>query len=95
MLNKKEKKNITKKAPKNNKTLMLKLDNGVEVPARIVYVKDNAKCFNINDIDTNKIRVSKKSLYIKKHNSYKYHVLYEDDNEYIPLRVTLKDVVGY
>ena len=92
MLNKK---NGTKKTPKNGKTLMLKLDNGAKVPAKIVYVKDNSKCFKINEIDFNKIRVSEKRLYSKKYNSYKYYVLYEHDNEYIPLRVTLKDVVGY
>ena len=74
---------------------MLKLDNGVEVPARTVYVKDNIKCFKINDVEVNKIRVSEQRLYSKQHNAYKYYVIYEHDNEYIPLRVTLKDVVGY
>ena len=58
-------------------------------------MKDNTKCFTINEIDINKIRLSEKKLYSKKHNSYKYYVLYEHDNEYISLRVTLKDVVGY
>ena len=74
---------------------MLKLDNGVEVPARTVYVKDNIKCFKFNDVEINKIRVSEQRLYSKQHNAYKYYVIYEHDNEYIPLRVTLKDVVGY
>ena len=98
MSNKKEKKNTAKtlkKTPKNRKTLMLKLDNGVEVPARTVYVKDNIKCFKFNDVEINKIRVSEQRLYSKQHNAYKYYVIYEHDNEYIPLRVTLKDVVGY
>ena len=98
MSNKKEKKNTAKtlkKTPKNRKTLMLKLDNGVEVPARTVYVKDNIKCVKFNDVEINKIRVSEQRLYSKQHNAYKYYVIYEHDNEYIPLRVTLKDVVGY
>ena len=95
MPNKNEKKNATKKTTKKEKTLMLRLDNGAKVPAKIVYVKDNSKCFKINEIDINKIRVSKKRLYSKKYNSYKYYVLYEHDNDYVPLRVTLKDVVGY
>ena len=58
MSNKKEKKNATKKIPKNRKSLMLKLDKGVEVPARIAYMKNNTKCLKINDIDINKITVS-------------------------------------
>ena len=98
MSNKKEKKSTAKnikKTPKNRKTLMLKLDNGVEVPAKIVYMKDNTRCFKITDIDINKIRVSEQRLYIKPHNLYKYYVLYEHDNEYFPLRIILKDVVGY
>ena len=71
MSNVKEKKNTTKKTPNNRKKLMLKLDNGAEIPAKIVYVKDNSKFFKINEIDINKIRVSEKRLYSKKYNSYK------------------------
>ena len=74
---------------------MLKLDNGDKIPARIVYAKDNDDCFGINDIDINKIRISERSLYWKQHNAYKYYVLYEHNNKYIPLRITLRDVVGY
>ena len=72
---------------------MPKLDNGVEIPAKTAYMKDT-KCFRINDIDINKIRVSEQKLYIKKHNSYKYYVFYEDGGDYLPLRIILKDVVG-
>ena len=57
MPNKKEKNNATKKTPKNGKNLTLKLDNGAEERAKIIYVKDNSKCFKINEIDFNKIRV--------------------------------------
>ena len=74
---------------------MLKLDNEKKIPARIVYMRDNSKCFGINDIDINKIRISEKSLYSKQHNTYKYYVLYEHNKEYMPLRITLKDLVGY
>ena len=69
MSNKKEKKSAaknTKKTPENKTILMLKLDNGVEVPAKITYMKDNTKCLKINDIAINKIRVSEKKLYNKK-----------------------------
>ena len=96
MSNKKEKKNTSKpikKTTKNRNTLMLKFDNGVEIPARIPYTKDT-KCFKINDIEINKIRVPEKTLYSKKHNSCKYYVFYEHDNEYVPLRIILKDVIG-
>ena len=65
MPNKNEKKNTTKKMTKKEKTLMLRLDNGAKVPAKIVYVKDNSKCFIINEIDINKIRVSKKDFTAK------------------------------
>ena len=51
-------------------------------------MKDNSKCFGINDIDINKIRISEKS---KQHNAYRYYVLYEHNNEYMPSRITLKD----
>ena len=50
MLNKKEKKNTTKKTSNTRKTLMLKLDNDAEIPAKIAYMKGNSKCFKINDI---------------------------------------------
>ena len=68
---------------------MLKLDNEEKIPARIVYMKDNSKCFGINDIDINKIRISEKRLYSKQHNAYKYYVLYEHNNEYMPLKLLM------
>ena len=58
MWNEKEKKNATKKTTETRKTLMLKLDNDAEIPAKIAYIKDNTKCLKINDIYINKIRVS-------------------------------------
>ena len=51
--------------------------------------------FKINDIDINKIRVFDKKVYSKEHNSYKYYAFYEQDDKYIPLKILLKDVVGY
>ena len=92
---KKDKKEHSKKEQKNvRKIPQLKLDNGVEIPARMAYMKDNFKCFKINEIEINKIRVSGKKLYSKKHNLYKYYLLYEHDNKYVPLRILLKDVIG-
>ena len=97
MSDKRSKKNTTKnnkKASKNRKTSTLRLDNGVEIPAKTAYMK-KTKYIKINDIDTDKIRVSDKKLYNKEHNSYKYYVIYEHDDEYIPLRIILRDMVGY
>ena len=75
---------------------MLKLDNNNnEIPARIVYKKDNNDCFGIDEIGINKIRVSEKSLYNKQRDAYKHYVLYEHNDKYLPLRITLRDVVGY
>ena len=71
MSNKKEKSDAVKKTSRTKKIPMLKLDNGKKIPAKNVYMKDNSKCFGINDIDINKIRISDKSLYSKQHNTYK------------------------
>ena len=57
-----------KKGSKKRKIPALRLDNYTEIPAKTIYIKDT-KCFKINDIDINKIRVSDKKLYNKEHNS--------------------------
>ena len=95
MSNKKEKKDTAKNTSRTKKIPILKLDNEKKISTRIVYMKDNTKCFGINDIDVIKIRISEKSVYTEKHSAYKYYVLYEHDNEYMPLRITLKHVVRY
>ena len=46
-----------KKVSKDKKTITLKLDNGVEIPAKNIY-KEISKPININDIEIDKIRVS-------------------------------------
>ena len=89
MKNKKEEKNTTKNTSRTKEIPMLKLDNEEKIPARIVYMEDNSKCFGINDIDINKIRISEKRLYSKQHNAYKYYVLYEHNNEYMPLKLLM------
>ena len=83
-----------KNASKNRKTPTLRLDNDAEIPAKTTYIKD-MECFKNDDIAVNKIRVSDKKLYSKGSNSYKYYVFYEHDDKYIPLKIILKDVVGY
>ena len=49
---------------KDKKTITLKLDNDIEIPAKNIYKKDS-RVFKINDIDIDKKRVSDKKLYIK------------------------------
>ena len=95
-MRKEDKKTIkNNKVSKDKKTITLKLNNGVQIPARNTYNKDS-RIFNISDIDIDKIRVSDKKLYNKQHNSYKHYVFFnENGNEYIPLKVTLLDVLGY
>ena len=95
MSNKKEKKDTVKNTARTKKIPMLKLDNKHKIPARIVYAKDNKKCFGIDEIDINKIRISERNLYSKQYNAYKYYVLYEQNNEYLPLRITLRDLIVY
>ena len=79
---------------KNKKIPVIRLDNDVEITAKTTYIKDT-ECFEINDKEINKIRVSDKTLYNKQHNSNKYYVFYDHDDKYIPLKIILIDVVGY
>ena len=83
-----------KKATKDTKSATLKLDNGETVLAKSIC-KETTRVFNISHIDIDKIRVSDKNLYIKKHDSYKHYVFYEYDNEHIPWKITLLDVPGF
>ena len=50
--------------------------------------------FNIDDIDANKILVSKKEQY-GKYNSFKYFIGYNDNNVIRPLYLELSQVTGY
>ena len=80
-----------KKATRYKKPITLKLNNGVEIPARSID-KEDSRVFNINNINIDKIKVSDKKLYNKNNDSYKHYVFYKDVNEYIPLKITLLDV---
>ena len=44
-----------KKVSKDKKAITLKLNNGVEIPAKNIY-KEDSRVFNINDIDIDKTR---------------------------------------
>ena len=57
------------------------------------YIK-NKKIFNINDIDVNKILVSKKEQY-GKYNSSKYFIGYNDNGIIRPLYLFIPQTTGY
>ena len=57
------------------------------------YNKD-IKIFNIDDIDVNKILVSKKEQY-GKHNSFKYFLGYNDNDIIRPLYLFNSQTIGY
>ena len=54
----------------------------------------NKKIFNIDDIDFNKILVSKKEQY-GKYNSFKYFIGYNDNDVIRPLYLELSQMTGY
>ena len=57
------------------------------------YIK-NKKIFNINDIDVNKILVSKRETY-DKYNSFKYFTGYNDNRVIRPLYLFISQTTGY
>ena len=58
------------------------------------FYDKNKKIFNINDIDVNKILVSKKEKY-GKYNSFKYFIGYNDNDVIRPLYLGLSQMTGY
>ena len=60
----------------------------------ITIKNKNKRLFKIDDIDINKILVSKKESYGEK-NSLKYFIGYNDDDVIRPLRIKLSKMIGY
>ena len=58
------------------------------------FYNKNKKIFNADDIDANKILVSKKEQY-GKHNLFKYFIGYNDNNVIRPLYLFLSQTTGY
>ena len=54
----------------------------------------NKKIFNMDDIDVNKILVSKKEQY-GKYNSFKYFIGYNDNDVIRPLHLELSQMTGH
>ena len=50
-----------------------RLENGVEIPVKNIYINHIYIYIKINHIDIDKIRVSDKKLYNKEHGSYKHY----------------------
>ena len=62
------------------------------------FYNKNKKIFNIDDIDINKILVSKKEQYGEyngEYNSFKYIIGYNDNNIIRPLYLELSQMTGY
>ena len=58
------------------------------------FYNKNKKIFNIDDIDVNKILVSKDEQY-GKYNSFKYFIWHNDNNVIRPLYLFLSQKTGY
>ena len=58
------------------------------------FYNKNKKIFNIDDIDVNKILVSKKETY-GKYNSFKYFIGYNDNGVIRPLYLWLSQTTDY
>ena len=58
------------------------------------FYNKNKKIFNIDDIDVNKILVSKKEQY-GKYNSCKYFIGYNDNDVIRPLYLGISQMTGY
>ena len=58
------------------------------------FYNKNKKIFNINDIDVNKILISKKEQY-DKYNSFKYFIGYNDNDVIRPLYLFTSQTTGY
>ena len=50
--------------------------------------------YKIQDIDLNKIKISKKKFYSKSNNAYKHYFVYDYNNETIPLLIGLPEMTG-
>ena len=58
------------------------------------YNNKDKKIFNIDDVDVNKIVVSKKEQY-GKYNSFKYFIGYNDNDVIRPLYLGFSQMTGY
>ena len=69
------------------------LDNSEKIYMNNI-VRDTVGCFEINKIDIDKIRVSEKYPY-RKNGKYRNLIFYETEDNYVPLKIVLRDIEGY
>ena len=60
----------------------------------MTFTTKTKKIFNIDDIDINKILISKKETY-GKYNSFKYFIGYNDNDVIRPLYLFISQTTGY
>ena len=65
-----------------------------EIKKSDFYKNKNKKIFNIDNINVNKILVSKKEIY-GKYNSFKYFIGYNDNDVIRPLYLFISQTTGY
>ena len=65
----------------------------IKISIKVAFIKTK-KIFSLNDIDVNKILVSKKESYRTK-NSSKYFIQYNDGDVIRPLCIILPQMIGY
>ena len=66
----------------------------IKISRKVTFAIKAKKIFNIDDIDINKILVSKKDQY-RKYNSFKYFVGYNDNDVVRPLYLFISQKTGY
>ena len=93
MSNNKVKESKKEHNKKTKKTSMLMFDNEEEIDKNDICMDSNV-CFEIDEIEIDKIRVSKEYP-SGKNGKYRNFVFYEHENEYVLLKIVLRDVEGY
>ena len=78
----------------NLKKTLLKSILKITIIYTHLFYTFNLKIFNIDDIDVNKILVSKKEQY-GKYNSFKYFIGYNDNDVIRPLYLFFSQTIGY
>ena len=66
----------------------------IKISRKVTFAIKAKKIFNIDDIDINKILVSKKEQY-GKYNSFKYFIGYNDNDVIVLLYLFIWETTGY
>ena len=85
---------MKKKVNKSENKVHTDFKNGLPVETSFIYL-DDTDPININSIDFNKIKTSKKKVYSRIHNTYRYYKGYYDNNKLICLIIELPQTTDY